>query len=111
MNGHQVAPAELEDHLLNHPSVHDCVVIGVPSLLHGEVPKAFIVLGPDTTPSEDTKEILEKWVTGSMAAHQALLGGIEFVDSIPKTASGKLLRRVFRDLEKGKRAKETIGDA
>jgi len=112
VRGFQVAPAELEGHLLDHPYVSDVCVVGVPDEFSGEVPMAFVV------PSSEARELIEvgpqgvleagetlcKHVSDAKVAYKRLAGGVEFVDSIPKNASGKLLRRSMR--EKAKAMKE-----
>ena len=99
--GNQVAPAELEDHLLAHADVADCAVIGVPDDQAGECPKAFVVksLRAATSNAQLEKE-LRKHVQQGKARYKWLTGGIEFVDTIPKSASGKILRRELRDRER-----------
>ncbi|KAI8614652.1 hypothetical protein BC830DRAFT_1126438 [Chytriomyces sp. MP71] len=91
--GFQVAPAELEEILLEHDDVADCAVIGVPDETAGEIPRAFVVLKPEATVAEN--EIAE-FVNGQVAPHKKLRGGLKFVESIPKSASGKILRRLLR---------------
>ncbi|KAL2689425.1 hypothetical protein Neosp_003479 [[Neocosmospora] mangrovei] len=102
VKGHQVAPAELEDHLLSHSLVSDCAVIQVPDLRAGEVPKAFVVKAPQAKGKSDdeVKESINKYVEEHKAKHKWLKGGIEFIDVIPKSPSGKILRRLLRDREK-----------
>lgn len=89
----QVPPAELEGLLLTHPDVADAAVIGIPDEEAGELPKAFVVLKPghDTTP-----EALMEFVAGHVA-HYKQVRIVEFVHEIPKSASGKILRRLLRD--------------
>lgn len=107
--GHQVAPAELEAHLLAHTAVVDCAVIQVPDAKAGEVPKAFVVPSASAA-SGDAKDLahLEQelcaWVTDHKSAYKALRGGVEFVDAIPKSPSGKILRRDLREKERRVRA-------
>lgn len=106
VKGLQVAPAELEAHLLAHPAVHDCVVIGVPSEKEGEVPKAFIVKSPSVGLEESAaglKRDIAKHVEKHKAKHKWLKGGIEFIDEVPKSPSGKILRRMIRDKDKENR--------
>ena len=91
-NGFQVAPAELEATLVSHNQITDAAVIGQPDPEAGEVPIAFVVVA-DPAPSED--EIL-KFVSERLA-HYKHLHKVTFVDAIPKSASGKILRRVLRD--------------
>ena len=105
VRGFQVAPAEMEAHLSEHPFVSEVCVVGIPHEFHGELPFAFIVPEKKTAaliskyPEEEArlKDILAKHVTDHKVPYKALSGGIEFVDSVPKAESGKLLRRVARD--------------
>jgi acyl-CoA synthetase (AMP-forming)/AMP-acid ligase II len=92
--GYQVAPAELEAMLLTHPAVADAAVIGVPDVEAGELPKAFVVLKGEATADE-----LMEFVAGQVAPYKKLRF-VEFVPQIPKSASGKILRRVLKDQEK-----------
>lgn len=103
----QVAPAELEAHLLAHPAVNDCVVIGVPSDREGEVPKAFVVKAPGAIEDSDAllARQLRKHVEAHKANHKWLRGGVEFIDEVPKSPSGKILRRLMRDKEREKMRK------
>ncbi|GAM84216.1 hypothetical protein ANO11243_022100 [Dothideomycetidae sp. 11243] len=106
VKGLQVAPAELEAHILTHPSVGDCVVIGVPSEREGEVPKAFVVKSSSIGIEESNaalKRGIARHVEKHLARHKWLKGGIEFIDVVPKSPSGKILRRLIRDKEKEKR--------
>jgi acyl-coenzyme A synthetase/AMP-(fatty) acid ligase len=106
--GHQVAPAELEAHLLTHPHVSDCAVIQVPDDAAGEVPKAFVVKSPSIGIEENDRVIareIAKHVEKHKAHYKWLAGGVEFIDEIPKSPSGKILRRFLRDKEKEKRRK------
>ncbi|XP_070579481.1 uncharacterized protein [Ptychodera flava] len=90
--GFQVAPAELEELLLNMPDVQDVAVIGLPDEEAGELPKAYIVPKSDKVTEED----IMKFVEGKVAPHKKLRGGVEFIDQIPKSPSGKILRRVLK---------------
>ena len=98
--GLQVAPAELEAVLLTHPSVADAAVIPYPDEEAGEVPKAIVVLKQETPPAT----ILE-YVAQRVAPHKKIRY-IEFVDKIPKSPSGKILRRVLVDEERAKHSHE-----
>ncbi|KAK0655893.1 hypothetical protein B0T16DRAFT_315553 [Cercophora newfieldiana] len=102
VKGHQVAPAELEAHLLSHPSVDDCAVIAVPHDRDGEVPKAFVVTPASmaSRKDEDIAAEVTKYVQDHKAHYKWLKGGIEFIDVIPKSPSGKILRRLLRDRER-----------
>lgn len=92
VNANQVAPAELEGILREHKDVLDAVVIGVPHEKCGEVPKAFVVRRSNSTASEtDIQQFVAKQVI-----RYKHLDSVQFVDSIPKTATGKILRREIR---------------
>ncbi|MCS7479876.1 AMP-binding protein [Umezawaea endophytica] len=88
--GYQVAPAELEALLLTHPDVLDVAVVGVPHDEGGEAPKAFVVASTPTDP-----ELLMEWVAARVAPYKKVRD-VEFVDAIPKSPSGKILRRLLR---------------
>jgi acyl-coenzyme A synthetase/AMP-(fatty) acid ligase len=103
----QVAPAELEAHLLTHSAVADCAVIAVADESAGEVPKAIVVKSPAARTVDETiiyKSII-KHVGDHKARHKWLKGGVRFVEAIPKSPSGKILRRLLRDREKVARGK------
>lgn len=102
LQGHQVAPAELEDHLLSHPYVSDTAVIQVPDEKAGEVAKAYVVKTKEAEAKSDEEVArdISKYVEEHKARHKWLKGGVEFIDVIPKSASGKILRRLLRDREK-----------
>ena len=102
MRGTGVAPAELEDLLLGHAVVKDVAVIGVPDTYSGELPKAFVVLDKNTQGNYSTVEMLQSYVKGKTTRAKWIDGGIEFLDEIPKSASGKILRRVLKEGEKRK---------
>ncbi|EWC44533.1 hypothetical protein DRE_06705 [Drechslerella stenobrocha 248] len=102
-SGFQVAPAELEGHLLNHAKVADCAVIPVPHEKVGETPKAYVVLKAGVDASEQTKLEIMQWVADHKSKHKRLGGGVEFIDIIPKSPSGKILRRLLRDKERDRR--------
>ena len=97
VKGIGVAPAGLEDLLLGHPKVEDVAVMGVPDDYSGEVPKAFVVLKGGWKGCGDLEEELVKYVRERKVRYKWISGGIEFVQIIPKSASGKILRRVLRD--------------
>jgi 4-coumarate--CoA ligase len=103
VRGFQVPPAELEALLLGYECVEDCAVIGVPDEYSGELPKAFIVLKDGVRASKEVIREIEKWVEDRAARYKWLRGGIEIVPKIPKTASGKILRKDLRLQEREKR--------
>ena len=88
--GYQVPPAELEALLLTHPSVRDAAVIGVPDAQAGEYPKAFVVLK-----GEVSADALMDFVAERVAPYKRIRA-VEFIDAIPKSPSGKILRRVLK---------------
>jgi acyl-CoA synthetase (AMP-forming)/AMP-acid ligase II len=89
--GFQVAPAELEALLLTHPAVADCAVVPAPDEGAGEVPKAFVVLKTDGAATADE---LIAFVAARVSPHKKVRR-VEFVEQIPKSPSGKILRRVL----------------
>ena len=106
--GLQVAPAELEAHLLTHEAVADVAVIPIPDDAAGEVPKAFVVKSSSVGLEDNDRMVkrdIQKHVEKHKARHKWLKGGVEFIDVIPKSPSGKILRRLLRDKEKAARRK------
>ena len=101
VNGIQVAPAELEDLLLGHPKVEDVAVMGIPDEYAGELPKAYVVVTPlaASQKGEELGRELLKYVREKKSRHKWIIE-IEYIDTIPKSASGKILRRVLRDKAK-----------
>jgi acyl-CoA synthetase (AMP-forming)/AMP-acid ligase II len=97
-SGFQVPPAELEGILLEHPAVADAAVIGKANLEHGEIPKAFVVLKAGAAAS--ARQIMDH-VAAQVATFKQIRE-VEFVQAIPKNASGKLLRRVLVEQERAK---------
>ncbi|XP_064600762.1 uncharacterized protein LOC135466938 [Liolophura sinensis] len=92
----QVAPAELEGLLLTHPWVQDAAVIGVPDPEAGELPRAYVVIKPGAT-SDVTPEAVTSFVNGKVASYKKLRGGVHFIKQIPKSPSGKILKRELRE--------------
>jgi acyl-CoA synthetase (AMP-forming)/AMP-acid ligase II len=97
-SGFQVPPAELEGILLEHPAVADVAVIGKENLETGEIPKAFVV---KKAGANVTGEELMDYVADQVATFKRVRE-VEFVESIPKNPSGKLLRRVLVEQERAK---------
>jgi acyl-CoA synthetase (AMP-forming)/AMP-acid ligase II len=95
--GMQVAPAEVEAVLLTNPDIADAAVIPVPDEEAGELPKAYVV----ARDADLTAEAVMAFVAERVAPHKKIRR-VEFVDQIPKSASGKILRRVLVDRERGK---------
>lgn len=95
MKGFQVAPAELESVIRDHPEVADAGVIGVQHPVTGEAPKAFVVIKLGSKVRADD---IREYVASRVANYKRLTGGVVFVESVPRTNSGKLLRRELRKL-------------
>ncbi|SCO92019.1 related to phenylacetyl-CoA ligase [Fusarium oxysporum] len=96
VRGHAVAPAELEDLLHGHPKVKDAAIIGIPDDYSGETPRAFVVLAGGVHGRPEVVKELQEFVAARKAKHKRLSGGVEFMDQIPKSPSGKILRRVLK---------------
>lgn len=95
-NGFQVAPAQLEGLLLGHPAVADVAVIGVYSDERAtELPRAYIVVAGRYREDGKLEQDLHKWLNERVSSHKRLRGGVRFVDVIPKSNAGKVLRRVL----------------
>lgn len=91
--GHQVAPAELESILLSNPDVADAAVTGIYIPDEGtELPRGFVILRNNAKPLD-----IKEWFDARVARHKRLWGGLVVLDKIPKTASGKIQRRLLRD--------------
>lgn len=103
VNALQVAPAELEAMLLENDDIADAVVVGI--TLHGEEwPRAYITLNGDRK-AHVTETHIQNWMKARVAKHKQLVGGIKFVDEVPRLASGKIKRAAVREWAK-KDAKE-----
>lgn len=90
--GLQVAPAEIEALLISHQDVLDAAVVGVRLEDGNEVPRAYVVANKQKV----SKQVIDDLVKGNLADFKRLRGGIVFVDTIPKSPSGKILRRELR---------------
>ena len=93
VKGFQVAPAELEAILLTHPNIADAAVVGTPHERLGEAPKAFVVRKEGGLAEEEVKQ----FVAGRVADFKQLAGGVQFIEAVPKSASGKILRRLLKN--------------
>ena len=96
-SGYSVFPAEVEDLLYKHPAVKETSVIGINDPYRGETPKAFIILKPEYVGKVTEEEILS-WCKDNMAAYKRPRF-VEFRTDLPKTAAGKILKRVLVDEE------------
>jgi 4-coumarate--CoA ligase len=107
--GFQVAPAELEGLLVSHPKVTDVAVIGVEDHARAtEVPRAYIVPTKGVPRNEASEKEIIDWLAARVAVHKQLRGGVRWVDEVPKSVSGKILRRVLKEV--AKKEEEEIRD-
>ena len=95
--GFQVAPAEMEALLLEHPNVADVAVVGKPDEEAGELPKAYVVAKDSSLTAADVMSFVAERVAGFKKIRE-----VEFIDEIPKSPSGKILRRVLSDMERAR---------
>ncbi|KAH9927962.1 acetyl-CoA synthetase-like protein [Epithele typhae] len=115
VRGAQVAPSELEGHLLRHAAVRDVCVVPVPDEYSGELPVAFVALHPDAHARAERDPGAKARAKAELMEHVAKhktrykwLAGVEFIETIPKNPSGKLLRRVLREQARDMLAKGTL---
>jgi acyl-CoA synthetase (AMP-forming)/AMP-acid ligase II len=99
-SGYSVFPADVEDLLYRHPAIKEVAVIGIDDPYRGESPKAFIILKQDYLGKVTAKEIVE-WCKDNMAAYKRP-HFVEFRNELPKSAAGKVLRRVLVDEERAR---------
>lgn len=99
-SGERVGPFEVESALVSYPGVVEAAVIGKPDPIRGEIIKAFVSLRPGVKPSESLKTKIQEYVKRNFAGH-AYPREIEFVKSLPKTRSGKIVRRLLKAKELG----------
>jgi 4-coumarate--CoA ligase len=100
VKGNQVAPAELEALLLDHPAVADAAVIGVQTEDGDERPRAYVVLKPDEKSCNTSEDEVVKFVATRVSRHKRITGGVVYLDTIPKNPSGKILRKWLREKAK-----------
>ena len=99
-SGERVGPFEVESALMEYPGVIEAGVIGKPDPLRGQIIKAFVKLAPGKKGNETLKTNLQKFIKKHLAGH-AYPREIEFVDTLPKTRSGKIMRRLLKARELG----------
>jgi len=104
--GHRLGTMEVESALVSHPSVAEAAVVGRPDDLKGQAIACFVTLEVSQKPSEELKKALREHVAKEIGAF-ARPDEIRFTDALPKTRSGKIMRRLLRDIAAGK---ETLGD-
>jgi acetyl-CoA synthetase len=103
--GYRIGPSEIENCLVKHPAVANAAVVPKPDAERGAVVKAYVVLAPGHQPSEGLVEALQQHVRGKLAPYE-YPKDIEFIAELPMTTTGKVQRRVLRELE-ARRAAET----
>jgi acetyl-CoA synthetase len=97
VSGHRLSTMEVESALVAHPKVAEAAVVGRPDELKGQAISAFVTLEHGNEPSDALKDELKKWVVKEIGA-LARPDDIRFSDTLPKTRSGKIMRRLLREL-------------
>jgi acetyl-CoA synthetase len=94
--GYRIGPGEIEDCLLRHPAVSLAAAVGKPDPLRTEIVKAFVVLKPGFTPSDELAQDIRNFVRRQLSAHE-YPREIAFIESMPLTSTGKVIRRLLRE--------------
>jgi acetyl-CoA synthetase len=102
--GYRIGPAEIEDCLMKHPAVAMVAVVGSPDEVRTEIVKAFVVPKADVIPGPEVAEDIKNFVKTRLAAHE-YPRKVEFVNELPMTATGKIMRRVLKKLEMDRKEK------
>jgi 2-aminobenzoate-CoA ligase len=97
-SGYNIAGPEVESALLGHSSVRECAVVGAPDEARGHIVKAYVVVNPGHEPGEALARTLQDFVKMTIAPYK-YPRAIEFVDSLPKTTTGKVQRQALRQRE------------
>jgi acetyl-CoA synthetase len=95
-SGYRIGPGEIEDCLIRHPAVALAAVVGKPDLLRTEIVKAFVQLKPGREASDALANEIQNFVKTQLAAHE-YPREVAFVDSMPMTTTGKVIRRLLRE--------------
>jgi acetyl-CoA synthetase len=103
-SGYRIGPSEIEDCLIKHPAVAMVAVIGSPDEVRTEIVKAFIVLTPGFNADKSLEGDIKNFVRDRLAAHE-YPREIEFVEKLPMTATGKIIRRELRESEEKRKSK------
>lgn len=103
-SGYRIGPFEVESALIEHPAVAESAVVASPDETRGEIVKAFVILAPGYSPSEELVKELQEFVKNNTAPYK-YPREIEFVEELPKTISGKIRRVELRELEKKRKGK------
>ena len=102
--GYRIGPAEIEDCLMKHPAVALVAVVGSPDAVRTEIVKAFVVPRAEVTPGPDVAEDIKQFVKVRLAAHE-YPREVEFVNELPMTATGKIIRRELKQREIQRKAR------
>ncbi len=105
VSGHRIGTAEIESSLVSHQSVAEAAAVGIPHELKGESVRVYVILKKGSAPSAELKDALRKWVREEIGPI-AVPDEINFVEDLPKTRSGKIMRRVIKAKARG----EPVGD-
>jgi acetyl-CoA synthetase len=103
--GYRIGPAEIEDCIMKHPAVGMVAIVGSPDEVRNEIVKAFIVLKAEATPNSDLEKGIKEFVKKRLAAYE-YPREIEFVDELPMTATGKIMRKDLKALEIKRKMKD-----
>ncbi|MFV0350038.1 MAG: acetate--CoA ligase [Halodesulfovibrio sp.] len=109
VSGHRMGTAEIESALVSHPAVAEAAVVGMPHAIKGEAIYAYVTLTADADESEELRAELRTWVRkeiGPIASPEVL----QFADGLPKTRSGKIMRRILRKIAGGSTSTSDFGD-
>ena len=106
MAGYRIGPFEVESAMLTHPAVNEAAVIAVPDEVRGEVIEAYAVLAKGHAPSPELVREIQQWVKARFAAH-AFPRAVHFIQSLPKTPSGKIQRYVLKQQRRAQLREET----
>ncbi|ENO12007.1 acyl-CoA synthetase/AMP-acid ligase [Thermoplasmatales archaeon SCGC AB-539-C06] len=101
-SGYRISPFEVESAINSHPDVLECAVVASPDDIRGVIVKAFVILHDKTKASDDLVRSIQEHAK-KVAAPYKYPREIEFVEELPKTQSGKIKRKVLRELEKEKK--------
>ena len=107
--GYRIGPSEVENALLDHPAVQECAAVAAPHAERGEIVKAFVVLRAGFRGDDALAGALQDHVKRVTAPYK-YPRAIEFLDELPKTLTGKVQRKVLRDLEKARAAERKVPD-
>lgn len=105
VSGHRIGTAEIESSLVSHPAVAEAAAVGIPHELKGESVRIYVILKKGQAPSAELKDELQTWVRKEIGPI-AVPDEMSFVEDLPKTRSGKIMRRVIKAKARG----EPVGD-